>query len=152
MNPGEGQGLEGLAMDEEQLLDAEPQHPRVFTVTQHDIDRCPDHQLAPAHYRQDGTCLHHNSHATDMFSMNWCNDQDVYLAVLRLARGVLRVRPNASKATVGQAVLDLLRPKAEANATADNLWGVMHRDVQDWGAVDPEAVGDEVLDLLEVER
>lgn len=129
--------------------------PRVFTVTQHDIDQCPDRQLHPAHYRRDGTCLHRNSRATDAFSMNWCNDQDVYEAVLRLARQLVKVlgRDVTTPEVVGTATIRLLRPKAEAAAAAhqDNLWSIMHRDVEHWDDVDPVAVGEEVLELLGVE-
>jgi hypothetical protein len=130
-------------------------HPRVLTVTQHDIDQCPVRSLQPRHYRRDGTCEHRSSHATDAFNMNWQNDYDLYQAVLRLGRQLLRVLGEdvTSPQVVGEATLRLLRPRAEAAAAAhqDNLWAIMHRDVEHWDEVDPVAVGTEVLEALEVE-
>lgn len=31
---------------------------RAFTIMSSDIARCPDRRLDPAHYREDGSCLH----------------------------------------------------------------------------------------------
>lgn len=127
--------------------------PRVLVVTQHDIDQCPNRQLDPGHYRPDGTCLHRNSHATDAFTMNWQNDYDLYQAALRLGAGLRKeLRHRATREVLGDAVIRLFRPRAEAAAEADNLFGIMHRDVGNWDDVDPGAVGDEVLDLLQVEQ
>lgn len=155
--------------------------PRVLTITQADVDRCPLRSLAPAHYRQDGTCRCRTNHATDEFNMVWQNDQDVYLAVLGLAREWLRRVPGMTDQTLGRNVKDRVFAWAFGGGWGwSSGWGGLPTSLRDqdrypdwrkgdpppgyrvspfsyfldreqYGDVDEVAVGEQVRDALEVE-
>lgn len=80
--------------------------PRTFSVSSSDVQLCPERRLDPGHYREDGTCRHRSSHATDEFNLVWQNDQDVYLAVLQEAEDLLRRVPGMTDQTIGRNVKD----------------------------------------------
>lgn len=60
---------------------------RDFTITMSDIKKCPDLRLDPEHYRDDGTCLHHEPVESAAF-----REKIVTAAINRHGLAVIRFR------------------------------------------------------------
>jgi hypothetical protein len=82
------------------------------------IQRCPDKRLDPAHYRDDGTCLHVppaesvNGYAnaeTFRFEAATANDAELYADLLNVAVTMLQRVPSMTDQTLGRNIVDHVR-------------------------------------------